>query len=193
MSRLLHLWIGDSQPSNAFKNLKTLKVSGCGILENSWSSTVSFQNLETLQVSKCDGLRYLLTPLKAKTLDQLTRINVSDCKMMEEIITHLGDEVLQDPIVFNRLDCLELHCLSSLKSFCCGDYTLEFPSLKKVIVKQCLKMETFCHEALSTPKLQELRLTEGENEVEECWEGSLNSTIQHLFKNNTNAQSSKED
>ncbi|XP_031270714.1 uncharacterized protein LOC116129101 [Pistacia vera] len=193
MPKLLHIWRGNSQPSNAFRNLKTLKVSECDCLENSWSSSMSFQNLETLQVSKCDGLRYLLTPLKAKTLDRLTRMNVSDCKLMEKIITHLGDEALQDPIVFNRLDCLELHCLSSLKSFCREDYTLEFPSLKKVIVRQCLKMETFCHGVLSTTKLQKLQLTEGENEVEECWEGNLNSTIQHLFRNNMNVRSSKED
>ncbi|XP_031274592.1 uncharacterized protein LOC116133068 isoform X2 [Pistacia vera] len=192
MPRLLHLWRGNSQPSNAFQNLKTLKVTGCGSLENSWSSTMSLQNLETLQVSKCEGLRYLLTPLKAKSLDRLEKMNVSDCKMMGEIITHLGDEILQDPIVFNRLDCLELHCLSSLKIFCCGDYTLEFPSLKKVIVRQCLKMETFCHGVLNTTKLQKLQLTEGENEVEECWEGNLNSTIQRLFRNSMNVRSSKE-
>ncbi|XP_031270765.1 uncharacterized protein LOC116129150 [Pistacia vera] len=192
MPRLLHLWRGNSQPSNACQNLKTLRVSGCGSLENSWSSSVSFQNLETLQVSKCDGLRYLLTPLKAKTLDQLTRMNVSDCKMMGEIITRMGDEVLQDPIVFNRLNYLELDCLSSLKSFCCGDYTLEFPSLKKVIVRQCLKMETFCHGVISTPELERLQWTGGEDEVEECWEGNLNSTVQHWLKN-MNVQSSKED
>ncbi|XP_044484059.1 uncharacterized protein LOC123209994 [Mangifera indica] len=199
MPRLKHLWRGNFLPSNAFQNLKTLKVSECDSLENSWSSSVSFQNLSTLQVSKCDGLRYLLTPSKTKTLGQLTRVNVSDCKRMEEIVTHLGnvsdckrmeeivthlgDEVMENSIVFNNLDCLELHCLSSLKSFCCGDYSLEFSCLKKVVVRQCLEMETFCHGVLSTPKLERLQWTEGEDEVEECWEGNLNSTIQYLYKN----------
>jgi len=154
MPRLKHLWRGNFQPCNAFQNLKTLKVSECDGLENSWSSSVSFQNLATLQVSKCDGLRYLLNPSKTKTLGQLTRMNVSDCKMMEEIITNFGDEVMENSIVFRKLDCLELHCLSSLKSFCSGDYSLEFSSLKKVIVRQCLEMETFCHGVLSTPKLK---------------------------------------
>ncbi|XP_044484326.1 uncharacterized protein LOC123210160 isoform X4 [Mangifera indica] len=192
MPRLKHLWRGNFQPCNAFQNLQTLKVSECDSLENSWCSSLTFRNLTTLQVSKCDGLRYLLTPSKTKTLGQLTRMNVSDCKQMEEIITHLGDEVMENSIVFSKLGCLELHCLSSLKSFCCGDYSLEFLSLKKVIVRQCLEMETFCHGILSTPKLERLQLTEGEDEVEECWEGNLNSTIQYLY-NNTKVWSSKED
>ncbi|XP_044484340.1 uncharacterized protein LOC123210169 [Mangifera indica] len=193
MPRLKHLWRGNFQPCNAFQNLQTLKVSECDSLENSWSSSLTFQNLTTLEVSKCDGLRYLLTPSKTKTLGQLTRMNVSNCKQMEEIITHLGDEVMENSIVFSKLGCLELHCLSSLKSFCCGDYSLEFLSLKKVIVRQCLEMETFCHGVLSTPKLKRLQLTEGgEDEVEECWEGNLNSTIQCLY-NNTKVWSSKED
>ncbi|XP_044467306.1 uncharacterized protein LOC123197197 isoform X3 [Mangifera indica] len=191
MPELSHVWKGKFQPCNAFQNLKTLKVSECGSLENSWSSSVPFQNLETLQVSKCDGLRYLLTPSKAKTLDRLTRMNLSDCKMMEEIITHLGGEVIENSIIFSKLDHLELHCLASLKSFCCGDYTLEFLSLKKVVVRKCLEMETFCRGVLSTPKLQRLQFTEGEDKVEECWEGNLNSTIQYLFKK-MNVRSSKE-
>ncbi|XP_044497328.1 uncharacterized protein LOC123219428 isoform X1 [Mangifera indica] len=193
MPRLSHLWRGNFQPCNAFQNLGTLKVSECSSLENSCFSVLSLQNLRTLQVSKCDGLRYLLTPSKAKTLNRLKRINVSDCKLMVEIITNLGDEVVENSIVFGELDCLELHCLSSLKSFCGGDYSLEFPFLEKVIVRKCLEMETFCHGVLSTPSLQRLQLTDGgEDAVEECWEGNLNSTIQYLFKN-MNVQYSKED
>ncbi|XP_044495951.1 uncharacterized protein LOC123218538 isoform X3 [Mangifera indica] len=193
MPRLLHLWRGNFQPCNAFQNLKTLKVSECGSLENSCFSMLSLQNLRTLQVSKCDGLRYLLTPSKAKTLNRLKRMNVSECKLMVEIMTHLGDEVVENSIVFGKLDCLELHCLPSLKSFCGGHYSLEFPFLEKVIVRKCLEMETFCHGVLSTPSLQRLQLTDGgEDAVEECWEGNLNSTIQYLFKN-MNVRYSKED
>ncbi|XP_044495963.1 disease resistance protein RPS2-like [Mangifera indica] len=193
MPRLLHLWRGNFQPCNAFQNLRTLKVSECGSLENSCFSMLSLQNLRTLQVSKCDGLIYLLTPSKAKTLNRLKRMNVSECKLMVEIMTHLGDEVVENSIVFGKLDCLELHCLPSLKSFCGGHYSLEFPFLEKVIVRKCLEMETFCHGVLSTPSLQRLQLTDGgEDAVEECWEGNLNSTMQYLFKN-MNVQYSKED
>ncbi|XP_044495970.1 uncharacterized protein LOC123218549 isoform X2 [Mangifera indica] len=193
MPGLSHLWRGNFQPCNAFQNLRTLKVSECSSLENSCFSMLPLQNLGTLLVSKCDGLRYLLTPSKAKTLNRLKRMNVSECKSMVEIITHLGDEVVENSIVFGKLDCLELHSLSSLKSFCGGDYSFEFPLLEKVIVRKCLKMETFCLGDLSTPSLQRLQLTDGgEDAVEECWEGNLNSTIQYLFKN-MNVQYSKED
>ncbi|XP_031275699.1 uncharacterized protein LOC116134154 [Pistacia vera] len=183
MPRLLHLWRGNPQPSNAFLNLKTLKLSECGSLDNSWSSSVSFQNLVSLQVSKCDGLRYLLSLSKAKTLKWLTSMNISECKMMDQIISTLEGEVVEDSIAFNYLNNLEIHCLPSLTSFCGGDISLEFPSLRKVIVKQCLKMETFCLGVLSTPKLQTLQLIEGEEEVEECGEGNpeLNSAIQQFF------------
>ncbi|XP_031275698.1 uncharacterized protein LOC116134153 [Pistacia vera] len=191
MPRLLHLWGGNPQPNNAFQNLKTLKLSECGSLDNSWSSSVSFQNLVTLQVSKCDGLRYLLSLSKAKTLKWLASMNISECKMMDQIISNLEGEVVGDSTAFNNLNNLEIHCLPSLTSFCGEDISLEFQSLKKVIVKQCLKMETFCLGVLSTPKLQTLQLIEGEEEVEECGEGNpeLNSAIQQLF----NKRSSEED
>ncbi|XP_031273659.1 uncharacterized protein LOC116132137 [Pistacia vera] len=194
MPRLLHLWRGNPQPNSAFPNLKTLKLSECGSLDNSWSSSVSFQNLESLQVSKCDGLRYLLSLSKAKTLKWLTSMNISECKMMDQIISNLEGEMVEDSIAFNYLNNLEIHCLPSLTSFCGGDISLDFPSLRKVIVKQCLKMETFSLGVLSTPKLQTLQLIEGEGEVEECGEGNpeLNSAIQKLF-NKRNVQSSKED
>ncbi|KDO58840.1 hypothetical protein CISIN_1g0469681mg, partial [Citrus sinensis] len=61
---------------------------------------------------------------------------------------------------------------------CLGNYTLEFPSLERVVVRQCPKMKIFSQGVVDTPKLNKVKLTEGE---EGCWEGNLNDTIQKLF------------
>ena len=57
---------------------------------------------------------------------------------------------------------------------------MEFPSLQQIVVRQCPTMEIFSQGVLSTPKLQRLQTAEGDDEG--SWEGSLNTTIQKLFK-----------
>lgn len=180
LPKLLHLYKENSRPSNVFHNLKTLEISECCNLEKFVPSWVSFQNLTTMEVSKCDGLITLLTFSTAKSLVNLKRMQVIDCKMIEEII-HVRDEVKKGCIIFSQLEYLRLTCLPSFTSFCLENYRLKFPSLEQVIVKECPKMEIFSRGDLITPKLKRLQLTELQD-IEERWEGSLNSTIQKLFE-----------
>ncbi|KAK4834594.1 hypothetical protein QYF36_025280 [Acer negundo] len=102
-----------------FQNLTTLEVLSCNELKALVSSTVTFQNLTTLEVSKSGGLINLMAISTAKSLVQLARLKIIECKMIEEI------------------------------------------------------------GALSTPGLHKLQTKEAE---EGFWEGSLNTTIQKLFK-----------
>ena len=139
---------------------------------------MSFGNLSTLEVSKCGRLMNLMTISTAESLVNLERMNVTDCKMIQQIIQQVG-EVEKDCIVFSQLKYLGLHCLSSLKSFCMGNKALEFPCLEQVIVEECPKMKIFSQGVLHTPKLRRLQLTEEDDEGR--WEGNLNSTIQKLF------------
>ena len=160
-----------------FQNLTTLEVSSCNELKALVSSTVTFQNLTTLEVSKSGGLITLMAISTAKSLVQLARLKIIECKMIEEIIIHGGDRE-ENPIIFSKLEYLELHCLPRLTSFYGGSYVIEFPSLQQIVVRQCPNMKIFSHGALSTPSLHKLQTKEAE---EGFWEGSLNTTIQKMY------------
>ncbi|TXG49631.1 hypothetical protein EZV62_025506 [Acer yangbiense] len=176
----LHKWEENPLPCKVFQNLATLELSECGNLQQLVPSFVSFQNLTTLEVTKCNGLLNLMTVSTAKSLVQLSKMNISECKMLEGIITHVGDDV-ETPIIFSQLKYLVLHCLPSLTSFYSGNHTIEFPSLQQAIVRQCPSMKIFSHSVLSTPRLHRLKITE-EVDHKGSWEGSLNMTIKKLFQ-----------
>lgn len=180
LPEMLHLWKENSHHGKPFRNLETLKVSECSKLRKLVPPSVLFQNLMTLEVSRCDRMINLVTLPTAKSLVKLVRMGVIDCKMIEEIIQHFGEEV-DDSIAFSKLEYLGLDCLPSLASFCVGNYTLEFPSLEHATVRQCPMMKIFSPGVLYTPNLKKLQLTE-ENDDEGYWEGDLNTTIQQLFK-----------
>ncbi|TXG73920.1 hypothetical protein EZV62_002499 [Acer yangbiense] len=173
------VWEENSLPSKVFQNLTTLEVSKCNNLKTLVQSFVSFQNLSTLEVSNCNGLVNLLVVSVAKSLVQLTRLKIIECKMIEKIVTHGWVDETEDMIIFNQLKYLELHCLPRLTSFCSENYVVKFPSLQQVVVGQCQSMRIFSHGALSTPRLHKLQITKADEEGN--WEGDLN-TIQKMFK-----------
>ncbi|KAJ4721036.1 Disease resistance protein [Melia azedarach] len=138
---------------------------------------VKFPNLRTLRVYSCNALRNLAKFSAAESLVNLTKMEICNCKKMENIIElHAGEEVEEDLVVFSNLEYLNLDCLSSLESFCLGNYTLEFPSLTRVFVIECLSMKIFSHAVVRTPMLHQVQLTTEEGDGH--WEGNLNLTIQ---------------
>ncbi|TXG73906.1 hypothetical protein EZV62_002485 [Acer yangbiense] len=174
------VWEENSLPSRVFRNLTTLEVLKCDNLQTLVPSFLSFQNLSALEVSNCNGLVNLLAVSVAKSLVQLTRLKIKECKMMEKIVTHGRVDEMENMIIFNQLKYLELQRLPRLTSFCSGNYAVEFPSLQQVVVGQCGSMKIFSHGALRTPRLHKLQITEADEEGN--WEGDLNTTIQKMFK-----------
>ncbi|OMO67904.1 cc-nbs-lrr resistance protein [Corchorus capsularis] len=179
LPELIHLWEEGYQPGSMFQNLRTLRVMECENLKNLVPPSVSFQNLMTLEVSKCHGFIHLVTPSTAKSLTQLTRMRITDCKMIENIVACVGDE-MKDGAVFTQLKYLNLKCLPNLECFCLGSYPLVFPSLEELIVIQCPNMKIFSEGELTAPKLQNVQVTEDKGEGHA--EGSNNTTLQQLFK-----------
>ncbi|OMO62926.1 Cc-nbs-lrr resistance protein [Corchorus olitorius] len=177
LPELTHIWKEDYCES--FCNLRSVEVRGCGKLKKLMPSSMLFASLTTLEVSGCDGLMNLISCSTAKSLTQLTKMIVTDCKMIVEIIACQGDnEVKGGNIVFSRLSFLKLSCLLNLKGFCSGDHiNIEFPALDNLIVNGCPRMEIFCQGELSTPKLQQVQLADEENMQ---WEGNL--TIKQMFE-----------
>ena len=180
LPNLAQLWKEEFRAT--FCNLRILEVEECGKLMTLVPSLASFENLTTLEVSRCHGFFNLIACSAAKSLMLLERMSISDCKMIEEIIASEGEEI-KGGIVFTQLKYLQLSCLPNLASFSLGDHIFEFPALAKVIVKECPKMKNFCQGDLSTPKLQRVQLTGGEeDEKRGRWDGNLKTTIQQLFK-----------
>ncbi|XP_022747892.1 disease resistance protein At4g27190-like [Durio zibethinus] len=175
-----------------FQNLRILHVEGCPKLKsNLVPSSVCFQNLMTLKVHRCDGIIKLVAHSTAKSLVQLREMRISYCGKIEEIIEGSdGDrDEVKDEIIFPKLNLLELSGLSNLESFCSsGNHTFGFPSLATVLMHECPKMKMFSKGGLNAPMLHKVRPHEWEDEEEWIWEGSLNSTIQKLFKERNPAE-----
>ncbi|XWS42673.1 hypothetical protein CRYUN_Cryun16bG0034300 [Craigia yunnanensis] len=184
LEELMYLW----KEENRFQNLRILSVESCPKLKsNLVPSSVFFQNLMTLEVQRCPGIIKLVTHSTAKSLVKLREMRISDCEKLEEIIegSDGGHDEVKDEISFPQLDLLKLTRLSKLESFCSsGNHTFVFPSLTTVVVQDCQKMKMFSQGGLNTPMLHKVLLQSNEWGDEEhwIWEGSLNSTMQQLFK-----------
>ncbi|GKV41006.1 hypothetical protein SLEP1_g48588 [Rubroshorea leprosula] len=140
---------------------------------------VSFMNLRTLNLSRCHGLVTVLRYTMAKRLDQLSKMSITECSKLEEIVACEDNEV-EDEIVFTQLTSLRLGLLSRLKSFCSGKCNFSLPSLDEVILSKCPEMSTFSNGVVKTEKLQKVKLTE-EDDAGIWKDGDLNSSIQYLF------------
>ncbi|XP_024926182.3 uncharacterized protein LOC107410504 [Ziziphus jujuba] len=163
LPQLMHLWEEDYHPvGRAFHNLKALFVSRCDRLKNLVPCSISFENLRYLRVSKCHGMENLLTPSTAKSLSQLRRMIITECRRMIQIVgdNQKGSDESEGEIVFSRLQVLELGNLPSLTSFYSGsNHILRFPNLEGVFVKSCCQMRSFCNGEVSTPELKKLILS----------------------------------
>ncbi|KAF2294862.1 hypothetical protein GH714_024599 [Hevea brasiliensis] len=172
---LTDIWNQDSQLDYVLQPLEDLVVSECNSLITLAPSSASFQNLTTLDVWKCNGLVGLLTSSTAKSLVRLTIMIIKECDGLKEVVANEGEESKED-IIFSKLESLEFDCLPSLISFCSADHSFKFPSLTKVIVKQCPKMQVFSKGVLSTPRLLGI-----EKDNQWHWNGNLNAAVQQLF------------
>ncbi|XP_031271199.1 uncharacterized protein LOC116129615 [Pistacia vera] len=186
LSDVKYLWRNDFKLDAILQNLEVLEVNGCYRMINVLPSSTSFENLTVLKVSTCFGLMNLVTPSVAKHLVQLREMEIKFCSMMIEIVSNEKDVAVEDEIVFSKLKLLSLIDLSNLTCFSPGKYTLNFPSLKELIVEDCPKMKSFSGGILNTPSLLKVQQDE-EDKDEWCWEGDLNTTIQHMYKEEVNS------
>ncbi|KAI4354224.1 hypothetical protein L6164_003112 [Bauhinia variegata] len=158
------------------KNLEELQVIRCSNLLNLGPSTTTFNNLTSLIVSYCNGIMHLMTSSTAKSLCQLTKMEITNCIMIEEIVAH--DEITNNEVTFSKLRTLEFEDLPRLESFCSKDYIFNFPSLEDIMIYKCPEMKIFSKRVPSTPKLHNVK--DHPWSTESYWEGDLNSTLQKM-------------
>ncbi|XP_004293548.1 PREDICTED: uncharacterized protein LOC101296465 [Fragaria vesca subsp. vesca] len=144
MRKLMNLGDDSFGPAGLyFPKVESLNVKDCDSLQNLRSSAISLNNLTTLQVSRCKGLKNLISISMAKSLMQLTKLEVHACEQMIEIVAGSGNDVARNEIEFKMLKHLELSALPSLRGFCSGTHTVKFPSLENLRMTGCTQLEGF--------------------------------------------------
>ncbi|TXG65323.1 hypothetical protein EZV62_006598 [Acer yangbiense] len=183
---LKHIWKQNSKLDLIIQNLEVLKVQLCHSLINLMPPPTSFQNPSTsfrnltyLKVESCNSLINIGTSSVAKSLVQLTEMLISSSEKITEVIGNHGD-VIEDEIIFRKLKSLMLEDLPSLTSFCSWNFTLKFPSLETVTVRQCPNMKIFSKGDLTTQKLQKVKI--GRESVELRPDFNLNTIIQQSYE-----------
>lgn len=172
---LEHSWV---EP--LVKNLETLEITRCSRLRNIAASPVCFSNLMRLILYDCHGLVNLFTSSTAKTLTRLKTMEIINCKSVQEIVSHEGDASHEDEkLIFDELQSLILNDLYELKCFYTGNFTVCFPSLEKLFLINCFKMETFCPGTINADKLSEVTFLELSDA--DPLDIDLNSTIRKRF------------
>ncbi|KAG5244511.1 disease resistance NBS-LRR family protein [Salix suchowensis] len=141
-------------------------------------------NLQIADIQNCNKLKILFDTSVAQSLCQLKKLLVKGCDELETVVAKESQRVTVDIVVFPQLVELSLLYLPNLAAFCLDSLPFKWPSLEKVEVRQCPKMETFAaivesDENQSTPKLKQIKL----DEVDLILHGrSLNMFLQKYFE-----------
>ncbi|KAI6678547.1 hypothetical protein NL676_039343 [Syzygium grande] len=152
------------------------------------------RQLQTLDVSHCDVLSNIFTPTIVKNLVALTKLRISNCRILTEV---LGDEEGEEGhvVAFNQLKYMELDGLIELRCFSSGGYILMFPLLEDVIVNGCPNMKFFSEGPIEAPRLERVQVGLKElyrpTEYRYFWKGNLNITIQNVFEEMASVASAK--
>jgi hypothetical protein len=107
----------------------------------------NFSKLEKLNVYSCDNLRNILAPPMFRGLTGLTKLELSNCKKLEEVIEQ--DQEAQEgqendkETLFPCLKELVLTDLPKMSRFCQMTNALELPSLEEMEIAKCPMLESF--------------------------------------------------
>ncbi|QCE02661.1 hypothetical protein DEO72_LG8g676 [Vigna unguiculata] len=137
-------------------------------------------NLTCLKVQGCSRLLYLLTSSTVKSLGQLKRMEIKNCRAIQEIVYKEKDELDEDEIIFPQLSCLNLDSLWNLQKFYGG--SLSFPSLKEFSVTHSDKMITLCSGTLKTAKLSHVKFEEFQEAIPLKFDLNYTTRMRFLIK-----------
>ncbi|KAE8675352.1 Cc-nbs-lrr resistance-like protein [Hibiscus syriacus] len=201
-----------------FPNLNRLTIGGIGKCRKIWHDKPtmnSFNQLTFLWVKDCERLSNILPFSMVKRLEKLETLAIMECKSVEEIIGPDDDDGFNSSeshavtsaqmielksipkFVFPKMRGLTLRVLPKLKGFYSKVHTTEWPSLKKLEVCDCSKVENLAREYINFgetegesqplisvqqplfwvteeafPNLEELHVIRNSN-MKEIWHGAL--------------------
>ncbi|KAF8019856.1 hypothetical protein BT93_G0521 [Corymbia citriodora subsp. variegata] len=174
--------IGKEGPTNE-PSINVEAIEGPSQVASSFPSY--FQRMKTIDVSHCHGLSNMFTPTIANSLVEITKLRISNCNILTEVISDEGGNE-GHVVAFNQLKYMELDGLAQLRCFSSGGYTLMLPLLEDIIANRCPKMMFFSKGPVKAPKLKRvqvgLKVGYGAIEYPYFWKGNLNMTIQNMFE-----------
>ncbi|XP_058755538.1 uncharacterized protein LOC131628728 isoform X2 [Vicia villosa] len=124
----------------AFPNLETLKLSSLN-LNKIWDNQHSMDKLTVLVVENCDGLKSLFSSTMVGSFENLKRLEISKCNLMNEIIaTEKRNDVTiaLKEVSFPKLESIILKDMENLKTV----WHYQFQTSKVLQVQNCEKIVT---------------------------------------------------
>ncbi|KAK2400175.1 disease resistance protein [Trifolium repens] len=134
--------------------LKEVSILFMPKLKKIWSGDpqeiLSFQNLINVKLEYCKSLEYLLPLSVATRCSHLKELHITECENIKEIVAEEKESSMNvAPIFeFNQLSTLLLRNLGKLEGLYAKKHTLVCPSLKRIDVFNCTKLNLY--RALST-------------------------------------------
>ncbi|KAF3433278.1 hypothetical protein FNV43_RR24380 [Rhamnella rubrinervis] len=185
-----------------FKNLSEMRLGYLPKLMHIWNIKrgpqqlvfiSGFQNLRTLHIEGCKKLTNIFPASVAKLLVMLEQMKVEHCGSLQVIVAKEEEEEeeenVQDVVIsFPYLRSISLKKLENLSCFSDQpNCVFRFPSLEKILIKGCYKLEKFVTAAAATsaedtPKLKQVEDRDLPPPQRNNWLGNLNTTIQHNFQ-----------
>ncbi|GLT41853.1 hypothetical protein SLA2020_158860 [Shorea laevis] len=134
-----------------------------------------FSNLQILVISECSGIRKLLPLELMQALQNLEKIEVSDCEQMEEIIASSDSDASLDKLNFSKLRILQLWSLPQLERICNAKRVMVCNSIEEIWIHECPQLKRIPvqlplldnGQPSPPPCLKEIKINE---ESKEWWE-----------------------
>ncbi|XP_061346314.1 disease resistance protein RPS2-like, partial [Gastrolobium bilobum] len=148
VEKIFDLTLNENSSIEDGTQLKSITLEALPKLKRTWSrdpeGTLHFHNLENVYLSKCGSLDYLFPFSVATHCSLLKELSIKWCGNMKGIVAEKEGSMCTTPLFeFNELNTLLLWCLYKLKGFYAGNYTLACPSLRKIDVCWCAKLNLY--------------------------------------------------
>ena len=135
----------DTEIKETESQLKILTLNGLSELTHVWEKDTHriliFRNLQEVVVSDCSKLQTLFPASLAKSLKDLKKLKIDSCENLHDFVEQEETTFVTKKFVFPCLEDLELNDLP-LVTFP-KTFTLEFPSVKFLSVRNCDELGLF--------------------------------------------------
>ncbi|KAL5166960.1 putative disease resistance protein [Glycine soja] len=127
-------------------NLQNVFLKALPNLVHIWkedsSEILKYNNLKSISINESPNLKHLFPLSVATDLEKLEILDVYNCRAMKEIVAW-GNGSNENAITFKfpQLNTVSLQNSVELVSFYRGTHALEWPSLKKLSILNCFKLE----------------------------------------------------
>ncbi|KAB2612301.1 disease resistance protein [Pyrus ussuriensis x Pyrus communis] len=133
--------------------LKHIKISKCQALQMVYETSSTTQlndfrcpNLNSVEIDSCDSLKNVFPASVAKDLKQLSKLEVENCSLMEEIVAREEGPQTAYEFGFPKVTSIEFDNLPRLRNFYPGLHVSNWPSLNLLRFTKCGGVKIFAAE-----------------------------------------------